>query len=243
MSQRDDYLTALERMVGRRYCNDGRRCGGVCFDCSSYAGHYGLNAVGIPYPCNDTSGMERDLVAGRLTVDRLTARVTAGCWAIRPKGNPAFADDGHVVVSRGDGTTYEAHSHADGVIVGTFDGDRGFTVFGFPPGLTGFTGADPVAPVVVPPRRTIILPGEPTMQQTDLSVKLDGQGNGYTDLVGHRAAVVHSLTAIGTVDPSLAHHYAPSPRVSLTISPAQWARVVFEDGVPHGAATARILHD
>lgn len=243
MTQRDQYAANLAAHVGDRYFNGGPgRCHGrPGWDCSGYASGDLLAAAGAHIPCGDTDTLALYLIDNHRTCDRATARSTPMAWAIREKNNPLFPGDGHIVISRGDGTTYEAHSHVDGVIIGTFDGNRGFSIFGFPP-LDGFGAPAAPIPVVVPPTRVTQIDGG-NVQQIDLSVKLDGDGNGYVDLVNTKAVHVHSLTVIGTVDPSLAHAYSPIPRVGLTINPAGWARVVFEGGVQHGPASVRVIHD
>lgn len=246
-TQRDDYIALLLAHIGDRYYNSGSgRCHGTPgWDCSGYLSGDLLREAGGPYLCGNTDSLARYLIDHHLTCDRATARATPGAWAIRLKENPIVPGDGHMVASMGDGSTAEAHSHADGVYRGTFDGNRGFTHFGFPP-LAGF-GPSPKPPkpipVVVPPPRTVTIPGDPTVEQTDLSMKLDGSGNGYVDFNSHKAVTVHGLTVIGTIDPSIAHAYSPIPRVGLTIGPAGWARVVVEGGIPNGPASVRIVHD
>lgn len=126
-----DYVAVLLPKVGMRYCNEGPwRCTGEfgCWDCSGFA-CWGLNHLGVPYPCSNTDLMAYDLHRKGLTVSRDAARATAGCWVIRLTGSH------HMGVSLGDGRIVEAASHALGVRIGPFDG-RNFDTFGKPPGLT-----------------------------------------------------------------------------------------------------------
>lgn len=93
--------------------------------------------------CLDTTGWAAALHAVPECIMPLpVARVTPGAIAIRPKGLPAFGGNGHMVTSlglvNGVARTVEAHSTASGVIIGYFDGNRGFQIGGRPPGLAGF---------------------------------------------------------------------------------------------------------
>lgn len=146
MSQRDQYVAEELSQVGERYNAGPGRCTGIGgWDCSGLA-------TGVPLqdqhpspalPCTDTDGAALFLQQQRRTCDRSTARATKGAWAIRTKSNPLIPGDGHIVTSLGDGRTVEAHSSRDGVIVGIFNGNRGFQVYGLPP-LAGFN--DPPTP-------------------------------------------------------------------------------------------------
>lgn len=101
----------------------------------------------------------------------------------------------------------------------------------------------PPKPVPIPPPAHVTIPEE-DVEQTDLSMRLDAQGNGYVDLPGVKAVAVRSVLSIGIPDPQRAGSYAPIPRVSLTISPppAAVARVVVEGGTPNGPASVRVVH-
>lgn len=148
MTQRDTYVVLLHSHVGERYSAIGEcRCHGTCpgWDCSGIASGDLLEEAGGPFICGNTDTLADWLEANGRTCSREVARATPGAWAIRRINNPFMPGDGHMVVSYGDGRTLEAHGHADGVIVGQFDGNRGFSVFGFPP-LAGFD----VAPAPVP---------------------------------------------------------------------------------------------
>lgn len=141
MTQRDQYVALLLSHDGERYsARDECRCHGTCpgWDCSGFVSGDLLKEAGGPYICGNTDTLAAELKAKGLTCNRTTARATKGAWAIRPKENPQFPHDGHIVCSLGDGRTIEAHDTADGVYIGTFDGNRGFSVFGYPPGITGF---------------------------------------------------------------------------------------------------------
>lgn len=160
MSQLDSYLAWCGAHVGWGYNNKGPwRCTGEfhTFDCSGFACG-GVNAVvgNNPPPgwprglCADTDFLANWLIQNGRTCTREVARATPGTWAIRIKTNTLIPGDGHMVVSagiiNGVARTFEAHSTADGVIMGYFDGNRDFTVFGFPP-LTGFGSTS--QPVVI----------------------------------------------------------------------------------------------
>lgn len=141
MSERDHYVDLLLAEEGQPYSAEGEcRCHGTCpgWDCSGFASGDLLEQAGGPYLCGNTDTLATLLINQGLTCTRAEARATKGRWAIRPKDNPLFPGDGHIVISLGDGRTIEAHDHADGVYIGTFDGNRGFSVFGSPPGITGF---------------------------------------------------------------------------------------------------------
>lgn len=246
MTQRDDFVNWQLAHVGWAYDASGPwRCTGArhSFDCSGFQ-VAALNAVGISYPCVDTDHFAAALNAQpALLMDHDAARATRGAWAIRTKENPMIPGDGHIVCSLGDGRTIEAHDHADGVYIGTFDGPRGFQVYGRPPGLAGFDQpASAPLKVVIPPNRTVPLEDH-VGTQTDLSMKLDEHGNGYADMNGLKAVVVHSAFIIGIPDPARLPGYAPIARCALTIGPAGWARVVVEGGPPSGPCTVRTVHD
>lgn len=246
MSQRDDYVRLLVAQIGRPYSANGPcRCHGTCpgWDCSGLLSGDPLEQAGGPFVCGNTDTLAAQAIADNRLIDRATCRATAGTWAIRLIDNPTFPGHGHMVCSLGDGTTVEAHSHVDGVIHGTFDGNRGFTVFCLPPGIAGFAEPAPPVPVIIPPTTSIRFSEETMPMQVEKSVKLDSHGNGFFDLAGLKASRVRSLMVVGTVDPSTAHGYQPIPRLGLTISPASWARVVIEGGIPSGPASVRIIHD
>lgn len=144
MSSRDQYVADLLAHVGERYSAAGDcRCHGTCpgWDCSGFASGDILKQAGGPYLCGNTDTLAALLQQQGRTCTRATARATKGAWAIRPKNNPIRPNDGHIVISLGDGRTVEAHDTQDGVYVGVFDGNRGFSVFGYPPGISGFTEA------------------------------------------------------------------------------------------------------
>lgn len=163
MSQRDLYVSLLLAHVGDRY-NAARPCSchGTCpgWDCSGFAsGDLLSEARGSSFPCGNTDTLAAYLIAHHLTCSRATSRATRGAWAIREKRNPLFPGDGHIVISLGDGRTVEAHDTRDGVYIGTFDGNRGFQVYGYPPGISGFA----VAPSPVPPLPQPLPPPEDDM--------------------------------------------------------------------------------
>lgn len=140
-TERDRYVSLLLSHVGERYSARGEcRCHGTCpgWDCSGFASGDLLKQAGGPYLCGNTDTLAATLKAQHLTCSRATARATKGAWAIRTKENPIRPHDGHIVISLGDGRTVEAHDTADGVYIGTFDGNRGFQVYGYPPGISGF---------------------------------------------------------------------------------------------------------
>lgn len=246
MTQRDDYVHLLLAQVGRPYSARGPcRCHGTCpgWDCSGLLSGDPLEQAGGPFLCGNTDTLAAQAMTDNRLLSRAECRSTAGTWAIRLIQNPTFPGDGHMVCSLGDGRTVEAHSHVDGVIIGTFDGGRGFQVYCTPPGLTGFSDPTPPIPVIIPPTSSATFQEDRVPTRTDKSVKLDSHGNGYFDVGGLHAGAVRSLTVIGTVDPSIAHGYSPIPRTSLTIGPSGFARIVLEGGVPNGPASVRIIHD
>lgn len=131
MSTSSQYVELLKAQVGKRYCNEGPwRCTGEfgCWDCSGFC-CWGLNQLGIRYPCSNTDIMAFDLHRKGLLVSAGYARATPGTWCIR------LHDSHHMACSIGGGLVVEAASHALGVRIGNFDG-RGWDVFGKPPGLT-----------------------------------------------------------------------------------------------------------
>lgn len=156
-----DYVAVLRSQVGKPYCNEGPwRCTMErgCADCSGFD-CWGLNQLGIAYPCSNTDLMAFDLRRKGLLVSAAYARATPGCWAIRLSGSH------HMVCSIGGGKVVEAASHALGIRIGNFDG-RGFTVFGKPPGLL-FPGSEPG-----------VIEGNPMYGPNDIcDVYDDGHGN------------------------------------------------------------------
>lgn len=150
LTQRDVYVHLAVEQDGQKYNNSGPcRCYGTCpgWDCSGLCLGRLLVEAGGKFMCGNTDSAAAWLIANHRTCDWATARATAGAWAIRTTHNSLLPGDGHMVISLGDGRTIEAHSHADGVIIGHFDGVRGFQVFGFPD-LLGFNM--PHVPPVVP---------------------------------------------------------------------------------------------
>lgn len=150
LTQNQVYLHLLLGHVGDRYFNDdARRCtGNPGWDCSGFAGGDLFRAAGGPAGfCQDTDWQANWLIDSHRTCSWAVARATPGAWAIRTKENSLLPHDGHIVISLGNGLTVEAHSHADGVIQGHYDGNRGFQVFGFPP-LSGI--GLPVGPLPLP---------------------------------------------------------------------------------------------
>lgn len=147
-TQLERYLVWLLAHVGWEYDASGPwRCTGErhSFDCSGFQGA-GLVAVGARPAgyCTNTNGMAAEIRAARTQVTRDEARVTPGIWAIKEGVGP----NGHIVCSlgliNGVARTVEAAGHASGVVQGYFDGPRGFTIYGRPPGLAGFGHDSPV---------------------------------------------------------------------------------------------------
>lgn len=137
-----DYVRVLRSQVGKRYCNEGPwRCT-MQFECADCSGFdcWGLNELGIAYPCSNTDLMAYDLRRKGLLVSAAYARATPGCWAIRLSGSHHMVTTDFVP-----GKVVEAASHALGIRIGNFDG-RGFGVFGKPPGLVfpGGGGGGPI---------------------------------------------------------------------------------------------------
>lgn len=208
MSQRDDYVNWLLARNGWAYCNEGPwRCDGSrhCFDCSGFLSGSVMAAVGATNPprCGNTDTLASALIARNLTCDRATARATRGAWAIRTNNNPTFPGDGHMVCSLGDGRTIEAHSHADGIYIGSFDGNRGFQVYGYPPGIAGFDQPPGTNPGPTTPQEARdmgmtaakVVPGshvqnKPPWFERYPFVGALHQPNGTTDIVGFNGAKI-----------------------------------------------------
>jgi hypothetical protein len=217
VTQRDQFVALLiSRATGPNrwvYDNSGARCTNPHgADCSSFQSR-GLTDVGDPYPCTDTDMMAADLQAKHLTITRAQARATKGAWAIRTKTNPLIPGDGHMVCSLGDGRTVEAHDHADGCYIGTFDGNRGFQVFGYPPGLQGFNQPPGLNPGPTTPQEARdmgmtaakIVPGSHVQNKDPWFERFPFVGaihqpNGTTDIVGFNGAKItnpKTVTAFG----------------------------------------------
>jgi hypothetical protein len=159
VTQRDTFINYQKGEVNKRYRDAPGRCdpNSPFHDCSGLPSA-AMVVAGAEPPgfCLDTTGWTDLLHAHPECLAPLsTVRVTPGMIAIRPKNTPGYPlTSGHMVTSlgliNGVARTVEAHDTADGIIIGYFDGNRGFQHGGRPPGLNGFTGA-PGAPQTLKP--------------------------------------------------------------------------------------------
>lgn len=217
---RDIYVDRLLAHDGDRYSAIGDcRCHGTCpgWDCSGFVSGDLLKAAGGPYLCGNTDTLAAALESEGRTCTRAVARATKGAWAIRTKQNPLIPGDGHIVCSLGDGRTIEAHDHADGVYIGTFDGNRGFQVFGFPPGIdfSQPPGPNP-GPSTPGEARAMgmtaakIVPGSHVQNKAPWLNRYPFVGsilqpNGTTDIVGYNGARITTHGSVSYVGMSILH--------------------------------------
>lgn len=143
---RDVFIDYEKGRVGTPYRDAPGRClpDSPFHDCSGLPSAAMVVAKAVaPGFCLDTDGWAAFLHAHPECIAPLpVVRVTPGMVAIRKKGHPAFHRNGHMVTSlgliNGVARTVEAYDTARGVIMGYFDGNRGFEIGGRPPGVDGF---------------------------------------------------------------------------------------------------------
>lgn len=105
-----------------------------------------------------------------------------------------------------------------------------------------FGASGPPAPPAPPPPPITTDLGAADVKITDITMNLDGAGNGHVPVKGVKAGQVVAVTGIAAPSPEKVGKYLPIPRVNLTIGEDTFAEVVVEGGAPHAAATVRVAH-
>lgn len=153
MSTGHDLVALGDTKIGYRYSTGPTRTTGQdgYFDCSGYI-YYLVHALGGPgdFPASSSTQAMFCRDHGTL-ISEAEARRTPGALAFRGynHGYQGFGPNGHVVMSRGDGTTDEAMGRRWGVTHGHFDG-RGFSNWARVPGFN-YSGAPTPVPPAPPP--------------------------------------------------------------------------------------------
>ncbi|WP_295636837.1 peptidoglycan-binding protein [uncultured Methylibium sp.] len=139
------------------------------WDCAEFASWLVFQTTGLLVGCTDNAAnparadaysgaWARDAQASRRPVSLGQARATAGAVLVR---KPAPGGIGHVAISRGDGSTVEAHSERRGVTTDKVDGRRWDLAMRVP--LIDYPDELPVA-VFRPPAALILRLRFPPMQ-------------------------------------------------------------------------------
>lgn len=110
------------------------------------------------------------------------------------------------------------------------------------PFFIGGDGPQPAQPPPPPAPPVTTDLGAAAVHITDLSMNLDGAGNGHIPVKGVKASQVIAVTGIATQSPEKVGHYTAIPTVNLTIGADGWAEVVVEHGPTNGPATVRVAH-
>lgn len=106
-------------------------------------------------------------------------------------------------------------------------------------------GQHPYAPPTPPPPPHAPVTtdfGAAPVKITDLSMNLDGAGNGHVPVKDVKASQVVAVTGIATPSPEKVGHYTSVPTVNLTIGADGWAEIVVERGPAGGPVTVRVAH-
>ncbi len=210
MTTGNDIVTLANKHIGERYLygasvpKDNPNWSGP-WDCAEFASWVAYQTVGLLVGClnnhanpalaNAYSGAwADDAVQSHRPISLGQARATAGAFLIR---KPAPGADGHVAISRGDGTTVEAHSTKHGVSAQKFDGRRWDLAVLLP--LVNYPN-DLLVGIYAPPSGLVLRLTYPPMhgeivKRLQQALKVNGIDPGEIDGIygPHTAAAVHSF--------------------------------------------------
>lgn len=174
MPTAQDFVAIAQRHIGERYRlgafapKDNAQWSGP-WDCAEFASWLVFQLGGVLVGCTNnqanpaladaySGAWARDAAASERSITLGQAKATAGAVLVR---KPPAGGIGHVAISRGDGSTVEAHSEARGVTNDTVDGRR-WDLAMLAPGID-YPGL-PAPMIVAPPGGLVLRLTHPPMR-------------------------------------------------------------------------------